>query len=924
MNYRDTLNLPKTQFPMKASLAVNEPRILEKWYADDLYDRICESRKDAEIYVLHDGPPYANGHIHIGTALNKVLKDIVMKYKTMEGFRVPFKPGWDCHGLPIEHNVMKELGNSAKSMSQIEIRAECAAYAERYVSIMREEFKRLGGLGEWERPYLTMSHQYEATVVSEFQNMLLSGRIYPGQKPVHWCISCRTALAEAEVEYADHVSPSVWVKFQVISDLGSRIPELAGKTNVFVIIWTTTPWTLPANLAIAFNPTLDYVAFEDRGEIYIVADALFRETVEVCQFDFPRIIARFPGSVLEGFNCRHPFYDRVSKLVLADYVTFETGTGCVHTAPGHGQEDFETGLKYGLDIYNPVDDTGCFDKGLPLFGGMNVFEANAEVNKVMRDDRTLLAEREIVHSYPHCWRCKQPVVFRATRQWFISIDHDNLRNAALKAIDTVDWYPRWGKERIYGMVENRPDWCISRQRVWGVPLTIFTCEKCHAVLRNETVSSQVIEAVRRYGIDIWFTGSNTQFIPAGTLCEKCGHREFKREQDIIDVWFESGVSHRAVLTSDNGLTWPSNLYLEGSDQHRGWFQSSLIISVANHGRAPFETVLTHGFVVDGDGKKMSKSEGNVIVPEDIIQKYGADILRLWVAAEDYTEDIRISTEILDRLVETYRRIRNTCRFMLGNLFDFNPETDILPVERLEEMDRFILHRWAETVKITRKSFHELAFYQVVRQLHQFCVVELSSLFLDVSKDRLYCSRPEDTKRRSAQTVIYLILIDLVRYMAPILAFTMEEAWEHVPGSRDSIHMQKFFILKPEWTDPELNRKWEILLAVREKAALDLERKRKEKLIGHSLDAKVTVRVPVLMFPVLKSAGENLLAEILIVSQVVLEDNHIDSDRIEDVSVEVDRADGSKCERCWQIQTNVGQAEDHPNLCSRCVEVVRAL
>ncbi|MBN1550487.1 isoleucine--tRNA ligase, partial [bacterium] len=833
MDYKETLNLPKTTFPMRANLAKNEPKILDRWYADDLYGQICDARRNKPLYVLHDGPPYANGHIHMGTALNKVLKDIVVKYKTMEGYFVPYLPGWDCHGLPIEHNVMKELGESARSMTNIEIRAECAAYAERFVAIMREEFKRLGGLGEWERPYLTMSRKYEATIVQEFQKMLLDGRIYAGQKPVHWCISCKTALAEAEVEYMDHSSDSIWVKFPMLSDLHHKIPELSGKNNINVIIWTTTPWTLPANLAIAFHPTLDYVAFEENENIYIVAESLLRETADKCHFSFPRIIVRFKGDVMEGLECRHPFYDRVSKCVLAEYVTYETGTGCVHTAPGHGQEDYETGIKYGLDIYNPVDDEGKFEKDLPIFGGMNVFDANSAINDHIQKNETLLAKETITHSYPHCWRCKKPVVFRATRQWFISLDHRSLRQEAGKAIEQVAWIPWWGKERIKGMVENRPDWCISRQRTWGVPLTIFTCKKCGAVLKNKVVSQNTIDAVMLDGADIWLTGADDRFLPPNTVCDACGSNTFKRETDIIDVWFESGISHRAVLTSENSLRWPSDLYLEGSDQHRGWFQSSLLIAVANYSQPPYKTVLTHGFVVDGDGKKMSKSLGNVIAPEEVVQKYGADILRLWVASEDYTEDIRISGEILDRLVETYRRIRNTCRFMLGNLDDFNPDHHAVDYDQMEEFDRYMLHCWSDVAARIRKAYHQFSFHQVVKFLHQFCIVELSSLFLDVSKDRFYVSHPDDNSRRSGQTATYHILKGLVKLLSPILSFTMEEVWSCMPNTNQSIHLSEFDKYPDRWTDHELAKKWQFLLAVRENAAVPLETARQEKRIGHS-------------------------------------------------------------------------------------------
>lgn len=924
MDYKATLNLPKTSFPMKANLAQNEPQILDKWYVEDLYGQICDARKTAPMYVLHDGPPYANGHIHIGTALNKILKDIVVKYKTMQGYRVPYVPGWDCHGLPIEHNVMKELGASAKTMTHVEIRAECAAYAERYVSVMREEFRRLGGLGEWERPYLTMSRVYESTIVDEFQKILLSGSVYSGFKPVHWCISCKTALAEAEVEYADHTSPSIWVAFPMASDPGDRIPELAGKTGINVIIWTTTPWTLPANLAIAFHPTLEYVAFQEEESIYIVAESLFRDTVETCKFQFPRIIARFKGSVLEGLECRHPFLNKKSLLVLADYVTYETGTGCVHTAPGHGQEDYETGLKYGLDIYNPVDDAGLFVQDLPHFGGMNVFAANPAVKKLLSDTGYLLAQRDLSHSYPHCWRCKQPVVFRATRQWFISLEANSLRQKALDAINHVSWFPGWGRERIYGMVENRPDWCISRQRVWGVPIMVFTCQKCGEVLRNPEISKRIVDAVREDGSDVWLTAKDSRFLFDDTSCAACGGKKFKREMDIVDVWFESGVSHRAVLTSENGLRWPASLYLEGSDQHRGWFQSSLLTSVANYGVAPYEQVLTHGFVVDGDGKKMSKSLGNVVAPEDVIKHYGADVLRLWVAAEDYTEDIRISNEILNRLTETYRRIRNTCRFMLGTLFDYKPSECNLVYAQLTEFDRYILHRWSETFKKVIESYESFSFYNVVKAIQSFCIIDLSSLFLDISKDRFYVSGSRNPERQSGQFVTYTILSNMVRCVAPILAFTAEEIWNYIPESTGSVHLAQMDPIDPVWHDPTLAEKWEKLISIRERAAIDLEAARQKKIIGHSLDAKLTIRGSEDITGFLTTFNQKTIEDVFIVSQIKIESTGKPEGSVDDIVFEVTVAEGIKCDRCWKYDAKVGQNSDHPTLCPRCHDVVAAL
>lgn len=921
MDYKKTLKLPKTDFPMRGNLPQKEPKILEKWYIDDLYGQICEARKNASMYVLHDGPPYANGHIHMGTALNKILKDIVVKHKTMSGYLTPYVPGWDCHGLPIEHNVMKELGESAKAMSNIDIRAECAAYAERFVAVMREEFKRLGGLGEWERPYLTMNHSYEATIVDEFQQILLADRIYPGNKPVHWCCSCQTALAEAEVEYKDHESHSIWVKFPVITDLGDAVPELANMKNVSVIIWTTTPWTLPSNLAIAFHPTLDYVAIDTGNDVFILAEALLNETASKCGFTEPRIIARFKGNVLEGYACRHPFYDRESKLVLADYVTFETGTGCVHTAPGHGQEDFETGKRYGLDIYNPVKDDGHYVDDLPLFGGMHVQKANKAVMEHIQDNGTLLASENLSHSYPHCWRCKEPVIFRATSQWFISIDEKDLRKRSLDEIDRVQWIPGWGKERIYGMIENRPDWCVSRQRTWGVPITILRCKKCDTVLKNAEVSKRLVEMVRANGVDIWWTATDEELL-GDTTCAECGHNTFKREQDIVDVWFESGVSHRAVLTSENGLRWPADLYLEGSDQHRGWFNSSLMTSIANYDRAPYDIVLTHGFVVDGDGKKMSKSLGNVLAPNDIIKKYGADILRLWIASEDYTEDIRISSEILARMSEMYRRLRNTGRFMLGILHDFDPTIHAVALEDMTDFDRYILHCWENTKRAVKSAYDNFSFHNAIKPIHQFCILDLSGRFLDISKDRFYSNLENDASRRSGQTVAHIIVDEMTRLMAPILAFTAEELWSYIPGASGSVHIQMHPEENPDRLNEALAVDWNRFMEIRNRAGLYLEEARRAKTIGHSLDCHLVITVGEKDEKLLTEViGLDSLTELFIVSQAsVAVDPSIE--KVEDVRFEVKSADGTKCERCWKYDPGVGDSEEYPTICPRCIHVVQ--
>ena len=675
MDYKKTLNLPRTDFPMKANLAKREPVVMEKWEQLDLYAKLREVSKNRPRYVLHDGPPYANGHIHLGTALNKILKDMIVRSRQFMGYDSVYVPGWDCHGLPIEHQVEKELGEQRQGMSQLELRRRCREYAEKFVDIQRQEFKRLGVVGDWENPYLTMSYDYEATIARELGKFLTRGSVYKSKKPIYWCSSCRTALAEAEVEYEEHQSPSIYVKFPLIDSLGRKVSALNGQ-KVFVIIWTTTPWTIPANLAIALHPDYEYAVVKFGDEAWIIADGLVEEVMAKAEISDYEILARLAAADLEGMKCRHPFIDRESIIVQAPYVTLDAGTGCVHTAPGHGREDFETALKYDLEVYSPVDDDGCFTADVPYFAGQFVFDANNGVNEKIAEQGSLVKKESITHTYPHCWRCKEPVIFRATEQWFISMESNDLRHNALQSIEKeVEWIPSWGQERIHGMIENRPDWCISRQRAWGVPITVFYCQECNEILADSAVLEHVVSRFAEKGADIWFAEEAVDLLPAGTKCSECGGSTFTKEMDILDVWFESGVSYAAVLEPREDLHSPAELYLEGSDQHRGWFHSSLLAAMGTRGHAPYRTVLTHGFVVDGAGRKMSKSLGNVIAPDEVIQKYGAEILRLWVAAEDYRDDIRISEEILQRLSEAYRRIRNTCRFLLGNLKDYDPERD---------------------------------------------------------------------------------------------------------------------------------------------------------------------------------------------------------------------------------------------------------
>jgi isoleucyl-tRNA synthetase len=930
MDYKKTLNLPRTEFPMKANLAKREPAILNKWERMDLYRKLRQVNKDRPRYVLHDGPPYANGHIHLGTALNKILKDMIVRSRQMMGYDSVYVPGWDCHGLPIEHQVEKELGGQKLSMSQLELRHRCRAYAEKFIDIQRQEFKRLGVVGDWENPYLTMSYDYEATIARELGRFITQGSVYKSKKPIYWCSSCRTALAEAEVEYEEHESPSIYVKFPLVDDLNHLAAKLNDK-KAFVIIWTTTPWTIPANLAIALHPDYDYAVVSFGNEAWIIAEELVEAVMAKADISEYEIVARLSASDLEGMRCRHPFVDRMSVIVQAPYVTLDVGTGCVHTAPGHGREDFETALKYDLQIYSPVDDDGCFTEDVPYFAGQFVFDANSAVNAKIAEVGNLVRQETITHSYPHCWRCKKPVIFRATEQWFISMESDGLRERALESIEKeVEWLPSWGRERIHGMIANRPDWCISRQRAWGVPITVFYCQECGEVLASPEVLDHVVSRFAIKGADIWFSEEAAALLPPGTRCGKCGRSSFTKELDILDVWFESGVSYAAVLEPRKDLHSPADLYLEGSDQHRGWFHSSLLAAVGTRGHAPYHTVLTHGFVVDGSGRKMSKSLGNVIAPDEVIDKYGAEILRLWVAAEDYRDDIRISEEILQRLSEAYRRIRNTCRFLLGNLSDFDFARDRVEVASMQSLDRWALHRLQQLVKKIVQAYERFEFHKIYHAIHNFCVVDLSAFYLDVLKDRLYVSAPSSEQRRSAQTALFEIALTLVRLMAPILAFTAEEVWEYLPsfpGKADSVHLE----LLPEpvayYEDEATEEKWKRILEIRAEVNRVLELARKNKEVGHSLDAEITLGVSGPLFEDLRG-NEDTLGRVFIVSRVRLAepdslDSKIEAVDIPGMSIEVKPASAEKCARCWVHDETVGTQRERPEICSRCVRELDA-
>jgi isoleucyl-tRNA synthetase len=931
VDLKATVNLPRTDFPMKANLPQNEPKILARWDEMRLYERIRERRAGRPKYVLHDGPPYANGNIHLGTAFNKILKDFIVKSRSMAGYDAPFVPGWDCHGLPIEIRVDAELGERKASMTPVEIRDACRRYADRFVNIHRQEFKRLGVLGRWDDPYLTMSAHYEAVIARAFVEFLDRGYVYKGLKPVHWCLNCRTALAEAEVEYEDRTSPSIWVRFPLTSRPEKIHPALAGR-RVYALIWTTTPWTIPANMAIAWHPKFAYVAVEERGDVYLVAKELLKATADVCGWIEHRVLAEFPGTQLEGAVFRHPFLERDSLGILADYVTLDQGTGAVHTAPGHGHDDYVIGRQYGISIYCPVDSEGRFyaaggaEGSLPAeLLGKTVWEANPVVTAILREHGALLAEKTIHHSYPHCWRCHNPTIFRATEQWFIGMERNELRQRALEAIKTVRWLPAWGEERISSMIATRPDWCISRQRVWGVPIIVFYCTDCRKPLTERAVLERIVELFAQHTADIWYERTAAELLGPGVKCAACGGEEFEKERDILDVWFDSGASHLAVLTEAEGLHWPADLYVEGGDQYRGWFHSSLLVGVGLRGASPYRHCATHGWTLDAEGRAMSKSLGNIIEPAEVVQKYGAEILRLWVASVEFTEDVRISETILARLTEAYRKLRNTFRYALGNLYDFDPARDAVPASEMLALDQWILVRAEETTRRCRAWYEELAFHRVYQALYNFATTDLSALYFDVLKDRLYTAARTSHARRSAQTALHRLAYALVRLLAPLMSFTAEEVWGHLrkpAGAPESVHMA--LLPEPEELTSGLTEEqraraadWDRLVEVRDSVLKSLEVARKEKFIGAPLEARVRLKANGDLYPLLERyAGE--LPALFIVSQVSLE-----PDEETQLAVHVERAGGSKCERCWKYTYDVGAHPDLPTICAACAEAVAA-
>lgn len=931
MDYKKTLNLPVTEFAMKADLAKREPVLLKAWEDINLYNKIRTASNDRELFILHDGPPYANGNIHIGTALNKILKDIIVRSRQMANFNAVYVPGWDCHGLPIEHNVDKELGAKAKQHSQAQIRKLCRRYAEKYVDIQREEFKRLGVLAEWDNPYLTMAYEYEAIIAGECIKFGLEGSLFHSKKPIHWCCSCKTALAEAEIEYEDETSPSVFVKLLLSDDVSKELPELAGK-KTYIVIWTTTPWTIPANLAVALHPDFKYSAVDvGNKEVFILAADLAQKCMKIFDISNYSVLCEIRAELLEKKHCLHPLYNRDSLIILGNHVTLDAGTGCVHTAPGHGREDYEVGLQYDLDTYSPVNDDGCFTDDVEFFKDKFVFKANDDIVLKLKESGALIAEEKISHSYPHCWRCKKPVIFRATPQWFISMDKTGLRKKSLEEIDRVKWMPAWGRERIYGMIENRPDWCVSRQRAWGVPIAVFFCEKCNTLHINQKIADHLFELFKEHGADIWFEKDASELIPEGSVCSKCGSNTFRKETDILDVWFDSGVSHAAVLEQRPYLKWPADLYLEGSDQHRGWFHSSLLTAVGTREKAPYKSVLTHGFVVDADGKKMSKSLGNVIAPKKVIDKYGAEILRLWVSASDYRDDIRISDNILKQLSDAYRRIRNTCRFILGNLYDYDPKKDSVSYALMPEIDKYALFKLSELTEKTIRAYDSYEFHTIYHSLYNYCTTDLSAFYLDILKDRLYTSYPESLERRSAQTVMYLILDSITRIMAPILPFTSEDIWKAMPaykGKEESIHLVLLPAVSDEWKDKTIGQRWKKIIEVRTEVTKVLEEARAKKIIGHSLNASVKISAQDDLFDLL-SGYLNELKTIFITSDVILIKNGeheglTQSHEIEGLYISAEPAPGKKCERCWIYDMSVGADADEPGICGRCNAVLKQI
>ena len=919
---------------MKANLQETEPTAIARWDKMALYERIRQHRAGAPKFVLHDGPPYANGQIHIGHALNKILKDIIVKSKTMAGFDAPYVPGWDCHGLPIELKVDKELGKKKREMSIAEFRRACARYAEKFVALQRADFRRLGVLGTWDQPYLTMTPDYQASIVRALGRFVEQGAVYKGKKPVHWCLRCRTALAEAEVEYEDHTSPSVYVEFPLRPDsspeLVQRAPVLANRA-VSVLIWTTTPWTIPSNLAIAFHPSFDYGIYNVGGTAVIVATQLAPTVAEAVGRKFGDPLVSLKGRDLEGLRFQHPLYDRDSVGVLADYVTLEQGTGAVHTAPGHGADDYATGMRYGLEVYAPIGPSGRFNDDVGIVGGEKVFDANPKVETALAANGRLWHSDTVEHLYPHCWRCHHPVIFLATWQWFIAMDHDDLRGRALAAVKDVEWFPPWGQERIHKMLANRPDWCISRQRSWGVPIPALYCTGCGDAILTTALTERAATVFAEYGADAWYERDLTEFVPTDFRCPQCQGTEFKRERDILDVWFDSGSSHEGVRGAHPELEWPATAYLEGSDQYRGWFHSSLLVGLGTRNAAPYRQVITHGFVVDSSGHKMSKSIGNTIEPQTVIEQSGAEVLRLWVAMVDYQEEVRIGQKILARVIEAYRKIRNTLRILVANLYDFDPTVDALENFQLQEVDRYALARYGQVATRVLQAYDRYEFQSAVHALNHYLTVDLSAFYIDISKDRLYTLKPGSDARRSAQTTIHIIVNGLTRLLAPILPITADELWRNVPGTdSDSVHLADFPSKPESLVDTELLSRWTRLLSLRDVVNGELEKLRQGKVVGTSLEASVTLTADGELANLLDQYRDEL-STLFITSEVKVtqgvasdDDGAVFRDPLGTAGVAVSRVEAGKCPRCWRWVCPVHEnPNDETDVCDRCLDALSA-
>lgn len=929
MDYNQTLNLPKTEFPMRAGLPKREPEFLARWEANNQYEELMKHNEGKPLFVLHDGPPYANGDIHIGHALNKTLKDFIVRYKNMTGFKSPYVPGWDTHGLPTELAARKKAGISAETnISDLELRKICRDTALGFVDVQRESFKRLGVIGEWDNPYITLKKEFEEEQIKVFATMANKGYIYKGLKPVYWCPDCNTALAEAEIEYAEDPCHSIYVKFNVTDDLGKLTAMGADLSKTYFVIWTTTTWTLPANVAICVGPDFEYSLIKSGDEYYVMATDLAASAMEAKGVTDYETLGVIKGSELEYMKTQHPFIDRTSLVIVGDHVTLESGTGCVHTAPGHGIEDFVVCKNYPeIPIIVPVDAKGRLTEEAGMFAGLTTEEANKPIALHLEKIGALFALKKIEHQYPHCWRCHKPVIFRATSQWFCSVD--DFKDEAVKAAEDVKWFPEWGKDRLQSMVKERADWCISRQRKWGVPIPVVYCQDCGKEIIDNDVMMKVSKIFGEEGSDAWFAHDTEYFLPEGFKCPHCGSdKGFDKEKDIMDVWFDSGSSHAAVCRKRGYLKVPADVYLEGADQYRGWFQSSLLTSVAGGNGAPYKQIITHGWTVDGEGKKMSKSLGNGIAPQEIVSKYGADILRLWVASADYHADIRISPEILKQISDNYRKLRNTARYCLSNLYDFNPDSDMVSNDELEELDKYALMKLDEVLEIARNAFEVYDYHTAAHSLHNFCVVEMSNFYFDVLKDRLYTSAPESKTRRAAQTVLYKVLDALTLILTPILAFTADEIWQAMPHDKSRNGESPLFneIPQPNFieADSEFIAKWDRIHSVRYDVQKALELARNEKIIGKPLEAKVSLYADGELYDFLKSV-EAQLPEIFITSSVTVEngEGEVKGD-VEGLSVTVSKADGEKCERCWKFSDTVGQDENHPTLCAHCAKVMKEL